>query len=74
MGAPYVSSRRLVDNSLAAMLSAVEVYNKPQMTYRDEVYGGRRCLAPAIPACHRASECCRRADRHDVERERHQHV
>lgn len=37
MGAPYVSSRRLVDNSLAAMLSAVEVYNKPQMTYRDEV-------------------------------------
>ncbi|GAF48826.1 DUF3644 domain-containing protein [Rhodococcus wratislaviensis] len=37
MGAPYVSIRRLVDNSLAAMLSAVEVYNKPQMTYRDEV-------------------------------------
>ncbi|MHA4855096.1 DUF3644 domain-containing protein [Rhodococcus sp. MSC1_016] len=37
MGAPYVSIRRLVDNSLAAMLSAVEVYNKPQMTYRDEI-------------------------------------
>lgn len=37
MAAPYVSIKRLVDNSLAAMLSAVEVYNKPQMTYRDEV-------------------------------------
>lgn len=37
MGAPYVSIKRLVDNSLAAMLSAIEVYNKPQMTYRDEV-------------------------------------
>lgn len=37
MGAPYVSIRRLVENSLSAMLSAVEVYNKPQMTYRDEV-------------------------------------
>lgn len=37
MGAPYVSIKRLVDNSLAAMLAAVEVYNKPQMTYRDEV-------------------------------------
>lgn len=37
MGAPYVSLKRLTDNSLAAMLSAVEVYNKPQMTYRDEV-------------------------------------
>ncbi|QIZ37863.1 DUF3644 domain-containing protein [Saccharopolyspora sp. ASAGF58] len=37
MGAPYVSIRRLADNSLAAMLSAVEIYNKPQMTYRDEV-------------------------------------
>lgn len=34
---PYVSIKRLVDNSLAAMLAAVEVYNKPQMTYRDEV-------------------------------------
>jgi len=37
MGAPYVSIKRLVDNSMAAMLSAVEIYNKPQMTYRDEV-------------------------------------
>ncbi|MFE4465686.1 DUF3644 domain-containing protein [Oerskovia sp. NPDC056781] len=37
MGAPYVSIKRLVDNSLAAMLSAIEVYNKPRMTYRDEV-------------------------------------
>jgi hypothetical protein len=37
MGAPYVSVKRLVDNSLSAMLAAVEVYNKPQMTYRDEV-------------------------------------
>ncbi|NGN93913.1 DUF3644 domain-containing protein [Nocardioides sp. KC13] len=37
MSAPYVSIKRLADNSMAAMLSAVEVYNKPQMTYRDEV-------------------------------------
>lgn len=37
MSAPYVSIKRLVDNSLAAMLAAVEVYNKPQMTYREEV-------------------------------------
>ncbi|EBV8528650.1 hypothetical protein AVE44_26930 [Salmonella enterica subsp. enterica serovar Typhimurium] len=37
MSAPYVSTKRLVDNSLAAMLAAVEVYNKPQMTYPDEV-------------------------------------
>lgn len=37
MSAPYVSIKRLVDNSLAAMLAAVEVYNKPKMTYRDEV-------------------------------------
>lgn len=37
MSAPYVSIKRLVDNALAAMLSAVEIYNKPQMTYRDEV-------------------------------------
>lgn len=37
MAAPHVSIKRLVENSLAAMLSAVEVYNKPQMTYRDEV-------------------------------------
>lgn len=37
MSAPYVSIKRLVDNSLAAMLAAVEVYNKPRMTYRDEI-------------------------------------
>jgi hypothetical protein len=37
MAAPYVSSRRLVDNSISAMLAAVEIYNKPRMTYRDEV-------------------------------------
>lgn len=37
MGAPYVSSRRLVDNAISAMLAAVEIYNKPRMTYRDEV-------------------------------------
>lgn len=37
MGAPYVSIRRLVDNSISAMLAAVEVYNKPRMTYREEV-------------------------------------
>lgn len=37
MGAPYVSSRRPVDNSISAMLAAVEVYNKPRMTYRDEI-------------------------------------
>lgn len=37
MSAPYVSIKRLVDNSLAAMLAAVEMYNKPQMAYRDEV-------------------------------------
>jgi hypothetical protein len=37
VSAPYVSIKRLIDNSLAAMLSAVEVYNKPRMTYRDEV-------------------------------------
>lgn len=37
MGAPYVSMKRLVDNSLSAILAAIEIYNKPQMTYRDEV-------------------------------------
>lgn len=37
MSAPYVSIKRLVDNSMSAMLSAMEVYNKPQVTYRDEV-------------------------------------
>nr|WP_246044824.1 DUF3644 domain-containing protein [Rhodococcus oryzae] len=37
MSAPCVSIKRLVENSLAAMLAAIEVYNKPQMTYRDGV-------------------------------------
>lgn len=34
MSAPYVSIKRLADNALSAMLSAVEVYNKPQMTLK----------------------------------------
>ncbi|WP_241472290.1 DUF3644 domain-containing protein [Mycolicibacterium neoaurum] len=37
LGAPYVSIRRLTDNSMAAMLAAVELYNKPLITYRDEL-------------------------------------
>lgn len=37
MPQPSVSSRRLVANSLSAMLAAIEVYNKPRMEYRDEV-------------------------------------
>lgn len=37
MSAPYISQKRLVNNSLAAMLASVEVYNKPQMAYREEV-------------------------------------
>lgn len=37
VGGPYVSIKRLVENSLAAKLAAIEVDNKPQMTYRDEV-------------------------------------
>ena len=37
MPQPYVSSRRLVANSLSALLAAIEVYNKPRMDYRDEV-------------------------------------
>lgn len=37
LAAPYVSHPKLIENSFAAMLSAIEVYNKPQMTYRDEV-------------------------------------
>lgn len=37
MPQPYISSRRLVANSLSAMLSAIEVYNKPRMEYRDEI-------------------------------------
>lgn len=37
MPKPYVSSRRMVANSLSAMLAAIEIYNKPRMEYRDEV-------------------------------------
>lgn len=37
MGAPYVSKRRLVANSESAMLSAIEIFNKPRISYRDEV-------------------------------------
>ena len=37
LGAPYVSTRRLVENSMSALLGAVELYNKPTVTYRDEV-------------------------------------
>ena len=37
MGAPYVSKRRLVGNSMSAMLSAIEIFNKPRISYRDEV-------------------------------------
>ncbi len=37
MGAPYVSIRRLVGNSQSAMLSAVEIYNKPRVAYREEI-------------------------------------
>jgi hypothetical protein len=36
-GAPYVSYKRLTDNSLSAVLAAIEAYNKPRMTYRDEI-------------------------------------
>lgn len=32
------SYKRLRDNSKAAMLAAIEVYNKPQIAYRDEVF------------------------------------
>lgn len=34
---PYVSHKKLCDNSRAAMLAAIEVYNKPQTTYREQV-------------------------------------
>jgi Domain of unknown function (DUF3644) len=37
--APYVSARRLVDNSISGMLAAIELYNKPRVTYRDEITG-----------------------------------
>ena len=34
---PYVSARRLVENSISAMLAAIEMYNKPRVAYRDEI-------------------------------------
>lgn len=34
----YGSYRKLHGNSRAAMLAAIEIYNKPQMAYRDEVF------------------------------------
>lgn len=37
MPQPSISYRRLVSNSLSAMLAAIEIYNKPRMEYRDEV-------------------------------------
>lgn len=37
MARPYVSHRKLWENSRAAMLAAIEVYNKPQTTYREQV-------------------------------------
>lgn len=33
---PYGSYRRLRDNSTAAMVGAIEIYNKPRFAYRDE--------------------------------------
>lgn len=32
----YVSQRKLIKNSVAAMLAAIEIYNKPQVSYREE--------------------------------------
>ena len=37
MARPYVSYKKLCDNSRAAMLAAIEIYNKPQTTYREQV-------------------------------------
>lgn len=37
MPAPYVSHVRLFDNAHAAMLSAIELFNKPRIEYRNEV-------------------------------------
>lgn len=34
---PSASIKSLSSNSMAAMLAAIEVYNKPQMSHRDEV-------------------------------------
>ncbi|MDP2183270.1 MAG: DUF3644 domain-containing protein [Actinomycetota bacterium] len=38
MAKPYVSYRRLVMNSKAAMVAAIEIYNKPTIQYRDETF------------------------------------
>lgn len=37
MARPYVSHRKLCDNSRAAMLAAIEIYNKPLTAYREQV-------------------------------------
>lgn len=37
MGRPYVSSRKLCANAMAAMIAAIELYNKPQAQYREQV-------------------------------------
>ena len=37
MARPYVSHKKLCNNSRAAMLAAIEIYNKPQTTYREQV-------------------------------------
>ncbi len=34
----YGSYRKLLDNSKQAMLAAIEIYNKPQFAYREEVF------------------------------------
>lgn len=36
-GPPYVSHVKLFDNAHSAMLSAIELFNKPRITYRNEV-------------------------------------
>jgi hypothetical protein len=35
---PYGSYRALLGNSVSAMLAAIEIYNKPQFTYRSECF------------------------------------
>lgn len=37
MARPYVSHKKLCDNSRAAMLAAIEIYNKPRTTYREQI-------------------------------------
>ncbi|MDO5093992.1 MAG: DUF3644 domain-containing protein, partial [Propionibacteriaceae bacterium] len=37
MSAPYISHKRLAKHSMAAMVAAIEIYNKPQILYRDEL-------------------------------------